>query len=388
MTSNSEPQTTADCRGAAGTAGLIYTSSDVPGLSRRRTGKGFAYHDPDGTHVTDPRVLRRIGALAIPPAWTSVWICPDENGHVQAVGDDERGRRQYRYHARFREVRDSVKFEHMMAFAEVLPRLRRQVAIDMAGAGLGQRKVLATVVNLLESTMIRVGNADYARENRSYGLTTLLSRHVSIDGADLRFHFKGKSGKTWRLGLHDRRIAKVVKSCQELPGQHLFQYLDDDGQRQTVTSSDVNAYLREVSGADITAKDFRTWIGTVLAANALAEFEAPESDAQVKKNVTLAIERVSARLGNTPTICRKCYVHPEIVGAYLEGALLLKAQRPIKGQRCDHLENLHSNEAAVLSFLHARTGRDNAATQHSTRAARPRRRAPIPSPAPGPPPCR
>jgi len=313
MTDQAEIQTIVDCRDAAESAGLVYVSTDAPGIARRRVGTGFSYRDPRGGRLSDPAALKRIGSLAIPPAWSSVWICPDPDGHIQAVGFDEKGRKQYRYHPKFREVRDSVKFEHMMLFADALPSLRHRVAADMAAPGLGRAKVLATVVHLLETTMIRVGNETYAKENKSYGLTTLLVRHVKIDGSELRFHFKGKSGKTWRLNVSDRRVARIVKSCQELPGQHLFQYLDDAGQRQAVTSADVNSYLKEISGADITAKDFRTWTGTVLAAMALAEFEQADSAARAKKNVTQAIERVSSRLGNTPTICRKCYIHPEIV---------------------------------------------------------------------------
>jgi DNA topoisomerase I len=363
MTNQTEPHTIVDCRDAAETAGLAYASTDDPGLTRRRAGKGFCYRCADGGSVKDPATIARIRALVIPPAWTSVWICPDESGHIQAVGYDEKGRKQYRYHAKFREVRDGVKFEHMMVFAEALPRLRGQVAIDMAAPGLSRTKVLATVVHLLETTMIRVGNETYAKENKSYGLTTLLVRHVKVDGGELRFHFKGKSGKTWRLRIRDRRVARIVKSCQDLPGQHLFQYVDDAGERQVVTSADVNAYLKDISGADVTAKDFRTWTGTVLAAMALSEFEAADSAARAKKNVTQAIERVSARLGNTPTICRKCYVHPEVVSAYLSGGLLLEVQKDIDEQLRDELESLRPEEAAVLSFLRARVARDIAETK-------------------------
>jgi DNA topoisomerase-1 len=357
----SEPQIIVDSRDAAEAVGLVYVSADDPGLTRRRAGKGFAYWDAAGHRVSDPAVLQRIRALAIPPAWTRVWISADPDGHIQAVGHDDRGRRQYRYHARYREVREGVKFEHMMAFAEALPRVRGKVAADMSAPGLGRAKVLATVVHLLETTMIRIGNSTYARENGSFGLTTLLNRHVKVEGAELRFQFKGKSGKVWRLGVHDRRIARIVRSCQELPGQHLFQYLDEAGERQSVTSADVNAYLKEVSGADITAKDFRTWAGTVLAAMALTEFEMADSALRAKKNVTQAIERVSARLGNTPTICRKCYIHPEIVSAYLGGALLLEVRDDIDSQLRDALDTLRPEEAAVLSFLRSRVARDLAA---------------------------
>jgi DNA topoisomerase-1 len=350
-----ESQTSVDGRDAAEAAGLAYVSSAAPGLSRRRTGRGFVYTDAAGQRMSDPAALKRIRSLAIPPAWTHVWICPDANGHIQAVGYDERGRKQYRYHPKFREVREEVKFEHMMVFAQSLPGIRRQVAAHMAAPGLGRSKVLATVVHLLETTMIRVGNKTYAKENKSYGLTTLLNRHVMVDGAELRFHFKGKSGKTWRLGIRDRRIARIVKTCQEMPGQHLFQYVDDAGQRATVTSTDVNAYLKEIGGADITAKDFRTWTGTVLAAMALIEFEAAENTARAKKNITQAIERVSGRLGNTPTICRKCYIHPEIIRAYLEGGLSLEIPSDLDAR--DTLEALRPEETAVLAFLRSRIER-------------------------------
>jgi len=354
MKKQAQLQTLVDHRHAAVFAGLQYTSTDTPGISRRRVGKGFVYRDADGARLTDAARLSHIRALAIPPGWSSVWICPDPDGHIQAVGLDEKGRKQYRYHPKFREVRDGLKFEHMIVFADALPRLRHRVAADMAASGLGRAKVLATVVHLLETTMIRVGNEAYAKENKSYGLTTLRTRHVKIDGRELRFHFKGKSGKIWRLHVCDRRVARIVKSCQELPGQHLFQYIDEYGAPQSVTSADVNRYLKEVTGADITAKDFRTWTATVLTAMALAEGEAAGVGAQARKNVTQAIVRVSSRLGNTPTICRKCYVHPEIVTAYLDGALRLDVQPEIDGPPREDQPLFSPQEAAVLSFLRAR----------------------------------
>jgi DNA topoisomerase-1 len=382
-----ECQTVVDSRDAAESVGLTYASSDVPGLTRRRAGQGFSYRTAKGALVKEPTTLARIRALAIPPAWTSVWICPDANGHIQAVGFDEKGRKQYRYHAAFREVRDGAKFEHTLVFAESLPGLRRQISQDMAKPGLGREKVLATVVHLLEVTMIRVGNATYAKENKSYGLTTLLNRHVKVEGSDLRFNFKGKSGKIWRLNIRDRRVARIVKTCQELPGQELFQYVDGDGEPQGVTSADVNAYLKAVSGADITAKDFRTWTGTVLAAMALSEFEIADSQASAKRNITQAIEHVSSRLGNTPTICRKCYVHPAIVSAYLNGGLLFEIQKDIDAQLRNELDTLRPEEAAVLAFLRARVARDLAAGEHehaeqpvvSLRAAKPVLRAKRPA---------
>jgi DNA topoisomerase-1 len=365
MSDECEPPAIADRRGAAEGAGLVYVSSEGPGLSRHRAGKGFVYRTADGQRVSDLATLKRIRSLAIPPAWSSVWVCSNPMGHIQAVGHDERGRKQYRYHAKFRELRDGAKFEHMIHFAQALPGLRRHVAEHMAAPGLGRQKVLATVVYLLETTMIRVGNSSYARENKSYGLTTLLNRHVRIEGSEIRFHFKGKSGKIWRLGVRDRRIARIVKSCQELPGQHLFQYIDEAGQRQAVTSSDVNAYLKQISGADITAKDFRTWTGTVLAAMALSDFETADTRARAKKNVTRAIEHVSARLGNTPTICRKCYIHPQILSAYLDGGLLLDVQKDIDFQVSDALETLRPEETAVLSLLRSRVSRDLAANDET-----------------------
>jgi DNA topoisomerase-1 len=361
MSEQVEPQTAVDSRETANASGLVYVSCEAPGLSRRRAGKGFAYRTADGQRVRDKATLARIRSLAIPPAWRNVWVCSDATGHIQAVGQDDRGRKQYRYHPKFREMREGAKFEHMMVFAQALPGLRKKVAKHLATPGLGRDKVLATVVHLLETTMIRVGNSSYAKENKSYGLTTLLNRHVRIEGAELRFHFKGKSGKTWRLGVRDRRIARIVKSCQELPGQHLFQYLDEAGQRQAVTSSDVNAYLKEISGADITAKDFRTWTGTVLAAMALAEFESADNKARAKKNITRAIEHVSSRLGNTPTICRKCYIHPEIVSAYLDGGLLLDIRNDIDSQLRNAADALRPEETAVLTFLRTRVARDLAA---------------------------
>jgi DNA topoisomerase-1 len=283
-----------------------------------------------------------------------VWICPDPRGHIQATGRDAKGRKQYRYHPRWREVRDSTKFEHMLDFAKALPAIRERIDADMAKRGLPREKVLATVVHLLENTLIRVGNMDYVKQNKSYGLTTLRDRHVDVDGAKLRFQFKGKSGKTWALQVQDRRIARIVKACQDVPGQHLFQYIDETGTRVPVTSTDVNAYLREISGRDITAKDFRTWAGTVLAAIALQEFEEFDNAAKAKKNVRAAIEKVSARLGNTPTICRKCYIHPEIVNGYLEGSLLEGLKQEVEAELREELASLKPEEAAVLTLLKAR----------------------------------
>jgi DNA topoisomerase-1 len=346
-----------DPKAAAQEAGLIHVSDEERGLRRERAGDGFAYFKPNGDPVTDEAALDRIRRLAIPPAWTDVWICPKANGHLQATGRDARGRKQYRYHPQFREVRESTKYEHMMEFARALPALRGKLAEHMGLRGLPREKVLATVVHLLETTLIRVGNEDYARDNKSYGLTTLRNPHVSVDGPELRFSFKGKSGKSWRLRIRDRRVARIVKACQELPGQKLFEYLDEDGEPKEVTSADVNAYLKEITGRDITAKDFRTWAGTVMAALALREFEAFDTQAGAKKNVRAAIESVASRLGNTPTICRKCYIHPEILASYAEGALLLEVRDRVEAELREDLASLKPEEAAVLGLLEARLNR-------------------------------
>jgi DNA topoisomerase-1 len=343
-----------DARDAAHSVGLVYVNDQEPGISRRKSGKGWSYRTADGQRIADKAVIQRINAIGIPPAYTDVWICPDERGHIQATGRDAKGRKQYRYHERFREVRDSTKYEHMLTFADVLPDIRARIDADMGRRGLPREKVLATVVHLLETTMIRVGNADYAKQNKSYGLTTLNDRHVKVDGGQLRFRFKGKSGKEWNLKLADRRVARIVKQSQDLPGQHLFQYLDDEGEQREVTSSDVNAYLREISGSDITAKDFRTWTGTVLAALALAEFEKFDSAAVAKKNVRAAIERVSAKLGNTPAVCRRCYVHPEVIDSYMSDALVLELENEVERELRDNVGGLRPEEALVLAFLQRR----------------------------------
>jgi DNA topoisomerase I len=344
-------------KAAAQEAGLVYVSDEDRGWRRERAGDGFDYYKANGEQITDEAVLDRVRRLAIPPAWTDVWICPKPNGHLQATGRDARGRKQYRYHPQFREVRESTKFEHMLEFAKSLPAIRARIAEHMALRGLPREKVLATVVHLLETTLIRVGNDDYARENKSYGLTTLRNPHVAVEGSQLRFQFKGKSGKVWRLQVRDRRVARIVKACQELPGQRLFAYVDENGESREITSADVNGYLKEITGQDITAKDFRTWAGTVLAALALQEFEAFDSGAIAKKNVRAAIENVASRLGNTPTICRKCYIHPEVVSSYLEGALLLKIKKDVDAQLREELASLKPEEAAVLGLLEARLQR-------------------------------
>jgi DNA topoisomerase I len=346
--------TIVDPKDAAESAGLRYVSDVRPGIRRKKSSKGFTYVRPDGTKLSDPQVVRRIRSLAIPPAWTNVWICPVADGHIQATGRDAKGRKQYRYHPQFREVRESTKYEHIVAFANALPAIRAKVREHIARRGLPREKVLATVVHLLETTLIRVGNDDYAKQNQSYGLTTLKNRHVAVEGSEVRFRFTGKSGKQWSLKVRDRRVAKIIKACQELPGQELLQYVDEDGKQQDVTSSDVNQYLKEITGQDITAKDFRTWAGTVLAALALKEVESFDTAAQAKRNLRMAIERVAARLGNTPTICRKCYVHPEVLTLYLDGSLVLDIKSEVESELRDELAGLQPEEAAVLALLRAR----------------------------------
>ncbi len=348
-----------DAEDAAESAGLVYVHDDhEPGITRRKSGKGWSFRAPDGAPIKDRATIERINKLAVPPAYTDVWICPTDKGHIQATGRDDKGRKQYRYHAAFREVRESAKYEHVTAFAEALPTIRATVKRHMALHGLPRTKVLATVVYLLETTLIRVGNEGYAKHNQSYGLTTLEDRHVDASGADLRFAFKGKSNKMWNLKVHDRRVAKIVKACHDLPGQHLFQYLDHDGHTHSVSSHDVNEYLREITGRDVSAKDFRTWAGTVLAALALHEFGTIDTEAKAKKNVRAAIERVSARLGNTPTICRKCYVHPAVVNSYMSGDLLLEIKEEVDAELRDDLPKLKPEEVAVLTLLERRIAHD------------------------------
>jgi DNA topoisomerase-1 len=335
LESDDGAQAIVDTRDAAKSAGLRYVSDARPGIRRKKAGSGFTYTRADGSRLSEKDVLKRIKALAIPPAWTDVWICPFADGHVQATGRDAKDRKQYRYRARFREVRESTKYEHVVAFADALPGIREKVREHMALRGLPREKILATVVHLLETTLIRVGNDEYAEQNSSYGLTTLKNRHVAVDGNEVRFRFIGKSGKQWSLRVRSRRVAKIIKACQELPGQELLQYIDETGNFQDVTSTDVNNYLREITGKDITAKDFRTWAGTVLAAMALNELESFDSEAQAKRNLRVAIENVAGKLGNTLTICRKCYVHPEVLDSYMDGNLVLefksKAENELRG---------------------------------------------------------
>ncbi len=339
---------------SARASGLRYVTDQMPGIRRERSGSGFRYRYPTGELVHDEAVWQRIKSLVIPPAWKDVWICPDPYGHLQATGRDQRGRKQSRYHPHWRQTRDETKYARMIQFARALPQIRKRVNRDLALPGLPRNKVLATVVRLLEVSLIRVGNDEYARENASFGLTTMRNRHVAVRGSTLRFHFRGKSGKWHNVDIEDARLAKIVRTCQDLPGQELFQFVSDEGERQAINSEDVNQYLRDISGEDFTAKDFRTWAGTVLAALALSQFERFDSQTRAKKNLVQAIEAVAERLGNTPAVCRKCYVHPEVINAYLDGALIKTLKQRAEHQLADTLDRLRPAEAAVLTFLQKR----------------------------------
>ncbi len=340
-----------DYNAEAKSNGLRYVSDAKPGYRRRKQGRHFIFFDSLGNRVRDEEEIIRIRKLAIPPAYRDVWICPYANGHIQATGIDAKGRKQYRYHAQWRAVRDATKFNHMLAFGEALPLIRATVRDHLRQRGLAREKVLAGIVALLEKTLIRVGNDEYARANQSYGLTTLRDEHVDVSGDTIRFRFKGKSGKEWNLKLNDRRIARVVRACADIEGQELFKYVDADGTVRDVGSGDVNRYLREITGQPFTAKDFRTWTGTVLAAMALRGFEACDSQAQAKKNVVAAIEGVSKRLGNTPSVCRKCYVHPDVINTYLDGSLADVLREEIEAVEA---EGLDADERRVLRFLKSR----------------------------------
>jgi DNA topoisomerase-1 len=353
MSSDEPTPPPADPVAAAKAAGLRYVRDDKPGIRRLRHGKGFRYVDPTGAPVRDADTLARIRSLAVPPACVDVWICPAANGHLQATGRDARGRKQYRYHARWRAARDETKYERVITFGLALPRIRARVEEDLARPGLPREKVLATVVRLLETTLIRIGNEEYARDNQSFGLTTLRNRHVEVEGATVRLAFRGKSGVRHRIDVRDKRLARIVRRLHDLPGQELFGYLEE-GQARSVDSADVNDYLREAAGQDFTAKDFRTWAGTVLAAQALDAFTAFDSETQAKRNVMEAIESVARRLGNTMTVCRKCYVHPAVVDAYLDGTLAESLRRRIERELSERLRELPPEEAVVLAFLQRR----------------------------------
>ena len=339
---------TTDPLEAAAAASLRYVNDSAPGLRRYRAGRGFRYAAPDGSPIRDFATRRRIRMLAIPPAWTNVWICPTAAGHVQAIGRDARGRKQYRYHPRWRETRDATKYARLALFAERLPAIRRHVTQDLARTGLPREKVLATVVGLLESSLIRVGNVEYAETNGSFGLTTLRTRHVRVEGSKVRFEFRGKGGKHHSVDVSDRRLARIVRECQDLPGHELFQYLDEEGQRQAVGSADVNAYLREIAGDEFTAKDFRTWAGSVLALRALRD-QFSASEAEARRNLTGAIKTVATRLGNTPAICRKCYVHPAVVAAYMDRGLTRRAKPLVRSR--SSAASLNDDEKALLAIL-------------------------------------
>ena len=343
-----------DSEEAAEEAGLRYVSDEQPGYTRKLRGKKFVYFDTEGKEIRDEARILRINRLAIPPAYTDVWICPSPNGHLQATGRDDRGRKQYRYHERWREARDETKYERMLVFGQALSKIRRRVNKDLQLPGLPREKVLATVVQLLERTFIRVGNEEYARENKSFGLTTMRNRHVDVKGSKLRFQFRGKSGRDHDIDFEDRRVARIIKKLQDLPGQELFQYLDEAGEVHNVTSEDVNAYLREITGEDFTAKDFRTWAGTVLAAMALQAQEVFDNKSQAKKNVQAAITAVAKILGNTPAVCRKCYVHPAVLETYLDGNLIEGLKKRTEQTLEESLGDLRADEVAVLAFLQER----------------------------------
>ncbi len=347
------PEVVSDPVESAQAAGLRYVSDTQPGIRRKRAGKGFVYVGADGRTIRDAKELTRIRSLAIPPAYTDVWICPSPNGHIQATGRDARGRKQYRYHPKWREVRDETKFGRMLAFSQTLPKIRARLERDLSLPGLPREKVLATVVRLLECTCIRVGNDEYAKSNRSFGLTTLQDRHVEISGSNLRFEFRGKSGKMHKVDLNDRRLARIVERCQDLPGEDLFQFLDDDEVRQTIGSGDVNEYIREISGQEFTAKDFRTWAGTLLAIEALTKIGSFSTQRNAKSNVLKAIDQVAEQLNNTRSVCRKYYVHPAVLESYMDGNLL---EHLGNGSKQSAKNELAANEAAAVRLLQRHIG--------------------------------
>jgi DNA topoisomerase I len=340
MKSNNGPQAPANTqnaeslhlRGTAAATHLRYVTDAVPGIRRSRAGRGFCYIDSTGSKVRDVQVLKRIKALAIPPAWTQVWICSYENGHIQAIGRDQRKRKQYRYHTQWREMRDESKFDQMLAFGQMLPAIRKQVERDLSRSGLPCEKILAVLVRLLESTLIRIGNEEYVRANKSFGLTTLRDRHVQITGPMIRFQFRGKSGVEHSVDVKDRKVARILRNAADLPGEVLFQYLDDSGERRSIESTDVNQYLRQITGQEFSAKDFRTWAGTVLSVQALLTFPELTSIAQAKRDVSQAVAAVAKVLGNTRSVCRKCYIHPQVVMAFMEGSLT-KSVKKISDRR-------------------------------------------------------
>jgi len=342
-----------DAPAAARAAELSYATEPAPGYRRRRVGRGFAYYDADGRRIRSPEQLARLRALAIPPAWKNVWISPSSRSHIQATGEDAKGRKQYKYHPRFRAVRDAAKYAHILRFAEHLPGLRRRVRRDLRRAGLDRDKVLSALVELMQRTCVRVGNDCYALANGSYGLTTLRDRHARIRGAELRFKFKGKGGKLHEITLEDARLARLVRRCREVPGQRLFQFVDDDGKAHPVTSGDVNAYLRRATGEPFSAKDFRSWTGTMLAVHRLAASASPESERAARRQVKQALERVSTELGNTAAVCRKSYVHPSVIEQYTRGELSASIARARRAARRRPVRGLREPEAVVLHWLRA-----------------------------------
>ena len=348
------PKVLTEAKEAAKAVGLRYASDSKPGIRRIRAGQGFRYIDPSGKTLSNSQTLARIKSLAVPPAWTNVWTCPDANGHLQATGRDARGRKQHRYHREWREVRDETKYNRIVAFGKALPKIRARTRRDIRRSGLGRRKVLAAIVRLLEISAIRVGNQEYAQANNSYGLTTLKDHHAEVSGARIRFEFRGKGGKQHEIDINHPIVARIVKKCQDLPGQELFQYVDDAGVRHDITSGDVNDYLREIARQDFTANDFRTWTGTVLAALVLREFEEFETKEQARKNIIQAIERVAKWLGNTPSVCKKCYVHPVILDSYLDGSLVRVLQNQAERELVNRVKKLRPEEAAVLALLRQR----------------------------------
>lgn len=335
-------------------AGLRYVSDDEPGIRRVSTKTGFRYLMPDGSAVRKEPILQRIKSLAIPPAWENVWICIADDGHLQATGRDARQRKQYRYHPQWRQMRDETKYERMVSFGQILPSIRQRVEQDMALPGLQRDKVLATIVHLLQTTMIRVGNEEYARTNGSYGLTTLHDRHVQISGGSLQFRFRGKSGVRHAIKVNDRRLANIVRRMRDLPGQTLFQYIDDDGELRSVGSADVNDYLHQITNDHFTAKDFRTWAGTMLAALALRDCETFRSETEARKNISSAIEAVAEKLGNTPSICRKCYVHPVVIESYLDHSIMTLKQLPTPKECAGKEHELTPEEASIIALLQQR----------------------------------
>jgi DNA topoisomerase-1 len=359
---------------AAQRAKLQYTNDSAPGIRREKRGRGFRYVGPDDKTIRDRRTRVRIKALVIPPAWKDVWICCNPDGHLQVTGRDARGRKQYRYHPRWREIRDENKYEKVIRFAHALPAIRRRVAADLRRRGLPREKVLAAIVKLLETTLARVGNDEYAKNNNSFGLTTVRDRHARFTGPKVKIEFNGKSGVRHEIAIRNPQIAEIVRQCHDLPGQNLFQYFDGEGVIHDIGSSDVNDYLREISGQHFTAKDFRTWAGTALAASALQEFEDFDTKAAAKRNITKAIERVAERLGNTKAVCRKCYVHPAIIDAYMDRSLVATLKERTESELRESLSRLPPEEAAVVALLQQRMERKMGADKNHARHRRKRPR--------------